>query len=172
MNYSEFVRSKFKPGEKIAAEMTPHKAAALDFRSDVLVCHSEILDKVKKYAIYNKEVGKWYDFVNPERADRFKDFTLTPQQAELLHAAIGLAGEAGELLDTVRKHVFDGQPMDRENVIEEIGDLGFFIEAFLQIIGVSREEIEQRNMAKLSKRYEGGYTDQQAQERKDKEGAE
>ena len=172
MNYSEFVRSRFKPGEKIAAEMTPHKAAALDFWSDVLVCYCDTLDKVKKYAIYNKEDRNWYDFVSRERADRFKDFTLTPDQAELLHAAIGLAGEAGELLDTVRKHVFDGQPLDRENVIEELGDLCFYLEAACQAIGVTREEIEELNTAKLSKRYEGGYSDQAAIERADKAGAE
>ena len=172
MNYSEFVRSKFKPGEKIAAEMTPHKAAALDFRSDVLVCHCEILDKVKKCAIYNKEDRKLRDFVSPERADRFKDFTLTPEQAELLHAAIGLAGEAGELLDTVRKHIFDGQPLDRDNVKEEAGDIIFYLEALIQTMQTTVHEIITGNMAKLSKRYEAGYSDKAAQERADKAGEE
>jgi len=138
MNYPEFVRSRFKSGEKIAEEMTPRKLEFLDVSTKTLV----------------------------RDADELKP---TPLQCELLHAAIGIAGEAGELLDAVRKHVFDGQPLDGENVIEELGDLNFYFEAACQSIGVTREEIEQENQAKLSKRYEGGYSDQQAQERKDKQ---
>ena len=169
MNYPEFVRSRFKPGEKIAEEMTPHKARALYERINRVIGASDHLDACKKYAIYNDDK---YGISRLYFGDGFRHFTITPSQCELLHAAIGLAGEAGELLDAVRKHVFDGQPLDRENCIEEMGDLGFFYEAFLQIIGVTREEIEQRNTAKLSKRYEGGYTDQQAITRADKAGAE
>lgn len=166
MNYSEFVRSRFKPGEKIAEEMTPHKAALLSLCCLRFVQVSDDLDRAKKYAIYNKDI---YGVSRLYFGDGFRYFTLTPSQAELLHAAIGIAGEAGELLDAVRNHVFDGQPLDRDNVVEELGDLCFYLEAAMQVIGISREEIEQRNQAKLSKRYEGGYSDQQAQERKDKE---
>ena len=171
MNYQEFVRSRFKPGEKIAEEMTPHKAMWLALKSFYVFQQAIDLDKVKKYAIYNKldsEVSGWSQL----GVTRYKNFKPTPDQCELLHAAIGLAGEAGELLDTVRKHVFDGQPLDRDNVIEELGDLCFYLEAAMQVIGISREEIEQRNMTKLSKRYEGGYTDQQAVARADKAGEE
>lgn len=168
MNYSEFVRSRFKPGEKIAEEMTPHKAMWLAIQSYYVFQQATQLDKVKKYAIYNKvdsEVASWSQL----GVKHYENLKLTSDQAELLHAAIGIAGEAGELLDAVRKHVFDGQPLDRENVIEELGDLCFYLEAACQAIGVSRVEIEIYNMTKLSKRYEGGYSDQQAQERKDKQ---
>ena len=170
MNYSEFVRSRFKSGEKIAEEMTPHKAALLLMQVEDVIEESQYLDRVKKYAIYNDDkygLSKWKASVSAEI--KSKNFILNPSQCELLHAAIGIAGEAGELLDAVRKHVFEGQPLDEDNVIEELGDLNFYLEAACQAIGVSREEIEQRNTAKLSKRYEGGYSDQQAQERKDKQ---
>lgn len=172
MNYSEFVRSKFKPGEKIAAEMTPHKAALLDVETYIFVNHSESLDLAKKYAIYNKRNDSSRYVMSPQRLEKFANFTPTPQQAELLHAAIGLAGEAGELLDAVRKHVFDGQPLDRDNVVEEMGDLCFYLQAAMQVVNAFRYEIEQENQAKLSKRYEAGYSDKAAQERADKAGAE
>ena len=166
MNYSEFVRSRFKSGEKIAEEMTPANAALLNHSIASMVAESCRLDLVKKQSIYNQDKGL---FIGHIETHRFKDFTITPQQAELLHAAIGIAGEAGELLDAVRKHIFDGQPLDRENVVEELGDLGFYLEAAFQVLGVDRSCIEAMNQAKLSKRYEGGYSDQQAQERKDKQ---
>jgi len=169
MNYSEFVRSKFKPGAAIAAEMTPEKAALLNHSIESMVAESTRLDLVKKQAIYNQDKGL---FVGHIETHRFKDFTITPQQAELLHAAIGLAGEAGELLDAVRKHVFDGQPLDRDNVIEEMGDLAFFFQAMLHALGVDRVYIEALNQAKLDERFKGGYSDKAAKERADKAGAE
>lgn len=166
MNYSEFVRSKFKPGEKIAEEMTPEKAAVLQRRISLVVHQSIALDLAKKQTIYNKHQGL---YAMAEDAHRLKDFKPTPEQCELLHAAIGIAGEAGELLDTVRKHVFDGQPLDLENVNEEMGGLAFFFQAMLHALGVDRAYIEAMNQSKLSKRYKDGYSDQQAQERKDKQ---
>lgn len=168
MNYSEFVRSRFKSGEKIAAEMTPHKLLWIAVQSSNVCWATDRLDKVKKYAIYNKtnsEVAAW----SRSGIDGYKEIKPTPSQCELLHAAIGIAGEAGELLDAVRKHVFDGQPLDRDNVTEELGDLCFYMEAAFQVLGVDRAYIEAINQAKLSKRYEGGYSDQQAHDRKDKQ---
>ena len=167
MNYSEFVRSCFKSGEKIAEEMTPHKAASLSLACLGLVIETNILDAVKKYTIYNKDVHG--TSTAPLDIEAFKDFAITPSQCELLHAAIGIAGEAGELLDAVRKHVFDGQPLDRDNVVEELGDIEFYMMTAMMNVGVLRPHLQELNMSKLSKRYEGGYSDQQAQERKDKQ---
>lgn len=170
MNYSEFVRSKFKPGAAIAAEMNHNKLAILLGCIDEVINEAKWLDVAKKEAIYNKRMGMV--FYPEDKLKKLKKLNPTPSQCELLHAAIGIAGEAGELLDAVRKHVFEGQPLDRENVIEELGDLCFYLEAACQAIGVTREEIEELNTAKLSKRYEAGYSDKAAQDRADKAGEE
>lgn len=91
---------------------------------------------------------------------------LTPEQADLLHMGVGVSGE---LLDAIKKHAIYGKPLDRENVIEELGDLEFFMERIRQIIGVSREETIAANVAKLGKRYsKGTYSNEQAQARADK----
>jgi NTP pyrophosphatase (non-canonical NTP hydrolase) len=85
-----------------------------------------------------------------------------------LHAAVGIAGEAGELLDAVKKEWVYGKPLDVENVIEELGDLEFYMQAMRQMIGVSRNEVLAANMEKLRKRYPQGYTDANAIARLDK----
>lgn len=96
---------------------------------------------------------------------------LTPEKADLLHMAVGVSGEAGELLDAVKKAVIYNKEMDLENVIEELGDLEFYMSKIRQIVGITREEILQRNIDKLSVRYaKGKYSNDQAQERADKEG--
>jgi NTP pyrophosphatase (non-canonical NTP hydrolase) len=87
----------------------------------------------------------------------------------IMHAAAGIAGEGGEVLDCAKKHWAYGQELNRENMIEELGDLEFYMEAMRQLIEVSRVEVIQANMAKLSKRYpEGKFTQEAATVRADK----
>jgi NTP pyrophosphatase (non-canonical NTP hydrolase) len=96
---------------------------------------------------------------------------LTPQKADYLHMAVGVAGEAGELLDAIKKHAIYGKDLDRENVIEELGDIEFYVGRIRQLVGVSRDEVLRFNVAKLATRYAGlKYSDKAAQERADKKG--
>lgn len=97
--------------------------------------------------------------------------SMTPQMAHLLHMAVGVAGEAGELLDAIKKHVIYNKSLDVTNVIEELGDMEFYMEGLRQELGILRELTVQQNIAKLSVRYSSmSYSDQQAQERADKAG--
>ncbi len=94
---------------------------------------------------------------------------MTPGDAHLLHMAVGISGESGELLDAVKKRVVYRKELDRQNVIEELGDLEFYMEGVRQELGVTREECLLANKAKLLKRYENlKYSDTAAQERADK----
>lgn len=96
--------------------------------------------------------------------------TLTTQRLEVVHAAIGVAGEAGELLDAVKKHVIYNKDLDIDNVVEELGDLEFYMEDLRAKLGITREQTLKANMKKLGKRYKNyQYTDQQAHDRADKE---
>ena len=96
---------------------------------------------------------------------------LTPAQAHLLHMAVGIAGEAGELLDAIKKNVIYNRDLDLENVIEELGDLEFYMEGLRQGANVTRDETLNHNFNKLYTRYASGqYSNQQAQDRADKNG--
>lgn len=92
----------------------------------------------------------------------------TPQMAELEHYAMGVAGEAGELVDVVKKHTIYGKELDEEHLIEEAGDLFFFLVATLTRAGIPLAVAIDRNVNKLNKRYEKGYTDAEAAARADK----
>lgn len=95
---------------------------------------------------------------------------LTPLDCHALHMAVGVSGEAGELLDAVKKAAIYRKPIDLENVIEELGDLEFFMEGLRQAYGISRKVTLTANKRKLSKRYKGLlYTNKAAQTRADKE---
>jgi NTP pyrophosphatase (non-canonical NTP hydrolase) len=95
--------------------------------------------------------------------------TLTAEKVGTWHMAAGIVGEAGELSEAVKKHVAYNKPLDRENVIEELGDLEFYMEGLRQSLGITRDETLTHNIAKLSVRYAGlQYTDAAAHNRVDK----
>ena len=95
---------------------------------------------------------------------------LTQHKVDCMHAVAGVCGESGELLDAVKKYWAYNKPLDRENLIEELGDIEFYLEALRQKCSVTREQTLEANMAKLAKRYEGfQYTNAAAIFRADKQ---
>jgi len=86
----------------------------------------------------------------------------------LLHAAIGISGEGGELIDTVKKSWVYAKPLDRQNLLEEIGDLLFYTQAMCNLIGIDFKTAIDHNCAKLLRRYPNGYTNEAANARADK----
>lgn len=94
--------------------------------------------------------------------------TLTPEKVDMLHNGVGISGEAGELLDGIKKHVVYNKPLDRENIVEELGDLEFYMEGLRQTVGITREETLVANIAKLQVRYGAKYSDAAAHARADK----
>ena len=66
---------------------------------------------------------------------------------------MGCCGEAGEAIDILKKHRYQGHEFNGDKAIEEIGDLMWYIAQFATGIGVTMEEIAIRNIEKLRKRY-------------------
>lgn len=98
---------------------------------------------------------------------RFKTFPTSVET--ILHAAVGAAGEGGELLDAVKKSWVYNAPLKSENLIEEAGDTLSYIQALANAMGLTLEFFLVENMRKLEKRYPTGYSDAQAQARADKD---
>jgi NTP pyrophosphatase (non-canonical NTP hydrolase) len=94
---------------------------------------------------------------------------LTPELAHLLHMAVGVSGEAGELLDAIKKITIYRKDIDKENIIEELGDIEFFLEGIRKVFNITREATLQHNINKLAKRYkEKKFSNAAAQQRADK----
>lgn len=86
------------------------------------------------------------------------------------HAALGIAGEAGEIVDAVKKHWTYNKPLDRAYLIEEIGDLMFYVQALCNLQGITLQAVVEANVEKLTRRYPQGYSDAAALARADKNG--
>ena len=116
----------------------------------------------------NPETGQQFQVI---RYDKFVWQLLKADTEPMmkLHTALGICGEAGEFADAVKKSIIYGQPENTENLIEELGDLLFYIQAAINVFSLDVEQIMQHNAGKLAKRYEKlTFTVAESAERKDK----
>lgn len=67
--------------------------------------------------------------------------------------AMGIAGEAGEVADYIKKIVFHSHELSREKLAEELGDVMWYLAYLSEVIGYSLSEIADINLKKLRKRY-------------------
>lgn len=91
-------------------------------------------------------------------ASRMIDGTI-PQ---LLHAGMGMATEAGEFVDALKKHIYYGKPLDRTNLKEEIGDLLWYAALACDHLGYDLESAMEDNIAKLRIRFPEKFTEEKA----------
>lgn len=105
-----------------------------------------------------------------EKARPVSDISARLLSYRLQHAILGLSSEIGELADAVKKYVIYEKEIDSENIIEEVGDILWYLSIVCNTMNFSMEEAAQANIEKLKKRYPDRYTNQDALERKDKNG--
>lgn len=112
------------------------------------------------------------EMVSQLKKDSHKLFdAITPFSLDVIHMGMGISGESGELLDSIKKMFAYGQELNLENVIEELGDIEYYLEGLRQILNLNRDDILQRNQEKLMKRYKDfRYSDDCAKSRLDKAG--
>ena len=94
--------------------------------------------------------------------DKIKARLQDTDTIRLLHSMIGLCTESGEIQDQMKKNIFYGKPLDRVNLVEELGDLMWYVAIAADTLGVSLEDIMERNNAKLEARYGKAFTEQAA----------
>lgn len=119
------------------------------------------MTKLDKQSLFNT----YTDFILSIAKD------MKQRDLNYLHAAVGIAGEAGEVLDMIKKVWVYGKPLDQNKLIEELGDIAYYYFYLLDLIGCDIETVIKQNMEKLSKRFPNGYTDLAAINRADQKAA-
>ena len=116
---------------------------------------------------------RYAEFVDAVTSDESKDFVALSDRLvaldekganieRLATGAIGLCSEGGEIMEIVKKLVFQGKPFDEETVFHlkrELGDVLWYYTQCLIALNVSIEEVVEMNVEKLVKRYPGGEFD-------------
>lgn len=80
-----------------------------------------------------------------------------PPDRLLLNGLMGLNGEAGEAIDILKKHLFQGHELDTAHMAKEIGDVAWYLAVSANAIGYDLETIMQMNVDKLKARYPDGF---------------
>lgn len=143
-------------------ERLVHCAKSIVFLMNRVLIYGDTLDKIKKFAFYNRQNG--VGTMNPEPLTEAANQRLR-DNAELLHAVIGIITEVSELSDALLKHVLDGKDLDAVNVMEELGDLDWYKVLALKAVGYTNEQCQDRNIEKLEARYKGKFNETAANNR-------
>lgn len=82
--------------------------------------------------------------------------TATPSvdyMQDIMHAAFGIGGESGEILDHIKKVVWNGRFIDKTHMIAEIGDTLWYINLMIASLDTTWDHVLSVNIAKLEARY-------------------
>ena len=96
----------------------------------------------------NEYQKKAMEFLNPQLNE--KDI--------LINGVMGLCGESGEVIDIVKKHLAQGHELNKDKIIEELGDVLWYVAEVAYVLNVKLEDVFTLNIEKLSKRYKNGFS--------------
>lgn len=86
---------------------------------------------------------------------------------DISNYSMGLAGETGEIVDLLKKHIHHGHELDREKVKAELGDVLHYVSGLTSMLGFTLEDVATANITKLQKRYPNGFSEKDSINRKE-----
>lgn len=93
------------------------------------------------------------------------------QKDLILNASLGLSGEVGEVNDIIKKYMYHGHKLDddtKEKIILELGDVCWYVALMAWAIDKTKfEDVLNKNIEKLEKRYHGEFSTEKSINRKD-----
>lgn len=79
--------------------------------------------------------------------------------------ALGLAGEAGEFANKIKKIYFHGHDFDQKELVLELSDVLWYLSMAAFVMGVPLEQVAIENIEKLKRRYPNGFTEEASRNR-------
>ena len=86
---------------------------------------------------------------------------------QILNASIGLCGELGEVVDTLKKHYFQGHDLDVDHLKEEVGDVIYYLTLLMLLYDMDLSDTMFANWEKLDNRYPEGFSSERSINRKE-----
>jgi len=120
------------------------------------------LNKYKQFveAVTSRPSNDLTDFIN--RVDNLDSNELNINIPLLMTACFGLAAEAGEFIEVPKKIIFQGKPLDADNVFHmkrELGDVMWYWINACRALNLDPNDVIDENVRKLESRYPGGSFD-------------
>lgn len=128
--------------------MTVREYQVLAMRTNDGECSSRVYSKVDEFL---RIQGRFRLGITREKPEY--------NPGELLNGALGLTGEAGEVSDMIKKHIFHGHDLNRGELVKELGDCAWYLALLCTAIDISLEEVLIANIEKLRNRYPEGFSE-------------
>lgn len=157
---------QFKP-----TRMTAKTRHQLHLLLSTATANTEIAGQVKKNVFHQHEdyisdsyfltLKDFVEGVNNRRVDVFVgELPLSPASMSLLEGTLGIVDESGEVAELVDRHIIQGKPVEnfKELLKKELGDVMWYMAETAKAADLTLQEIAEANVAKLEKRYPGGFT--------------
>lgn len=90
---------------------------------------------------------------------------MNQAEGRLAVAALGLTGEAGEVAELVKKHLGHGHKLEKSQVVNELGDVLWYVAEVCNALGIKLNEVAQVNVTKLQRRYPAGFDPERSRNR-------
>ena len=90
-------------------------------------------------------------------ASATRNKNLTDDQ-RIMNGLLGILGEGGEVADIIKKHRFQGHALDTNAIVDELGDVLWYIAELAGGLGVTLEHVARHNIEKLKARYPDGFS--------------
>lgn len=100
------------------------------------------------------------------KSSRTLNYALSDND-QLLNCVMGISGESVELLEIMKKYFLQGHDFDKAKVIEELGDIFFYIAGVCTSMGITLEDVASKNIEKLLVRYPDKFTSEDSIRRVD-----
>ena len=94
---------------------------------------------------------------------------MSKKYPRILNGLMGLNGEAGECIDILKKTEFQGHAFDPMKMVDELGDVLWYVAQLATGLGVTLEYVAQHNVDKLLARYPDGFDSEKSIHRKEYE---
>lgn len=161
-NKTYLVESSRSVAPEIHTNCTPIESGILRKAFMDMIVAGELCDSIKRklfYGLGHISKGVPFNVMHLERMSgeqilgQLKQYASHFEANDLIHGILGAAGESGELLDALTAAILEQKEIDKVNVVEEVGDVLWYLALVLRSVDSTLEEAMQININKLRKRY-------------------
>lgn len=151
INAKQEAKGRAKYGQSLEANTTLSTVQRIEHAQEELIDALKYLEHLKAAATDKLTANDYQRMAMRTAGEYDTDYD------QLRNAAYGLNGEAGEVIDLLKKHEFQGHDLPEDKLIDECGDVLWYCALLADALGFSLEQVMNRNIDKLRKRYPDGF---------------
>lgn len=138
------------------------------FNVESVVDGEERIKKLRKAVDkINSEEKKKMTAIEYQKGVQLTRNKFCSEEDEMKNYCLGMSSEVGELIGAIKHHLFHKWELDLPNIVEEMGDIIWYVTALASTLGIDLNEVLDYNLLKLKERYPDGFDPQKSINRKE-----